>query len=243
MLGPVQFVAFEFDSLDKFEGGIAEKLDELTSVAAVRILDTLFVAKEENGDLIALEAGDLGEEEGDELLGTIIGALMGFSFEGDDPVAAPEDVGQASAIGVTPDDIRRLGQQLAPGSAAALLLIEHRWAAGLRDEIFAAGGSLVTQGFLTLEGLTMVGAELAATAEAIEAIEIATALETEATLRSLQALETIELAREVESAVVARTVLGLVEAGIIDRGDLADAVDAVLEADQQQADQAAQGSS
>lgn len=192
MLGPVQFVAFEFDTLDKFEGGIIEKLDELTSVAAVRILDILFVAKEQNGDLIALESGELGEEDGDEFLGTVIGALMGFSFEGEDQVGAQEGLGDASAIGVTPDDIRRIGRELAPDSAAALLLIEHRWAAGLRDEILA--------------------------------------------------VETIELAREIEAAVVAGTVLGPAEAGIIDKGDLADAMDAVLEADRQQ-NQAARGSS
>jgi len=231
MLGPVQFVAFEFDTLDKFKGGIIEKLDELTSVAAVRILDVLFVAKEQNGDLIALESGELGEEEEDELLGTVIGELMGFSFEGEDPAAPPEGIGEASAIGVTPEDIRRLGRELTPGSAAALLLIEHRWAAELRDEIRAAGGFPVAQGFLTLEGLMMVGAELTATAEAIEALEVAAALEAEATLRSLQALETIEIAQEIEAAVAARTVLGLVEAGLIDKGDLADAMDAVLEAD------------
>jgi uncharacterized membrane protein len=243
MLGPVQFVAFEFDTLDKFKGGIIEKLDELTSVAAVRILDILFVAKEQNGDLIALESGELGEEEGDELLGTVIGELMGFSFEGEDPTGAPEGIGAASAIGVTPDDIRRLGSELAPGSAAALLLIEHRWAAGLRDEIRAAGGSLVTQGFLTLEGLMMVGAELTATAEAIDALEVAAALEAEATLRTLQAIETIEVAREIESAVVARTILGLVDAGLIDQGDLVDATDAVLGADRHQESNPAQGSS
>ncbi|MGI9615438.1 MAG: hypothetical protein ACR2QO_21175 [Acidimicrobiales bacterium] len=231
MLGPVQFVAFEFDSLDKFNGGIVEKLDELTALAAVRILDILFVAKERNGDLIALEGGDFGEEDGDEFLGTVIGELMGFSFEGEDQAAPPDGLGEASAIGVTPDDVRRIGYELAPGSAAALLLIEHRWAAGLRDEILAAGGSMVAQGFLTLEGLTIIGAELTATADAIESIEVATALEVEATLASLQALETIELAREVEAAIVARTVLGLAEAGIIDRGDLADAADAVLETD------------
>ncbi|MGI9614532.1 MAG: hypothetical protein ACR2QO_16600 [Acidimicrobiales bacterium] len=229
MLGPVQFVAFEFDSLDRLRGGIAEKLEEVTALAAVRILDVLFVAKEANGDLIALEAGDLGEEDGDDFLGVVIGELMGFSFVGEDQNGASDELGEASAIGVTPDDVRRIGDELAPGSAAALLLIEHRWAAGLRDEILAAGGSMVAQGFLTLEGLTVVGAELAATADAIEAIEIATALETEATLASLRALETIELANEVEAAIVARTVLSLAEAGIIDRGDLADAANAVLE--------------
>ncbi len=231
MLGPVQFVAFEFDTLDRFRGGILDKLEELTAVPAVRILDALFVAKDDVGDLIALEASDLGAEEDDEFLGMVLGELMGFSFVGEDPADVPEDLADASAIGVTPADIRQIGQDLAPGCALALLLIEHRWAAGLRDEIRAAGGSLVSQGFLTLDGLIMVGAELTATAEAIESMEIAAALEAEATLRSMEALATIELAQEVEAAVIARTVLGLVEAGVVDPGDLADAMAAVLEHD------------
>lgn len=232
MLGPVQFVAFEFDTLDRFEGGILEKLDELTGVPAVRILDVLFVAKEENGDLIALEASELGEDEEDEALGAILGELMGFSFEGEDAPDITTDDADVSALGITPGDIQRMGQDLAPGSALGLLLIEHRWATGLRDEIRNAGGSPVAQGFLTLEGVMMVGAELLATAEAIEAIEVAAALEAEATLRSMEALAVIEVAQEVEAAVIARTVLTLVESGVIDRGDLADAMAAALDQEQ-----------
>lgn len=84
------------------------------------------------------------------------------------------------------------------------------------------------QGFLTLEGLTMVGAELTATAEAMAAVELADALAAEATVRSLEALATIELATEIEAAVVARTVLGLVEAGFIERADAEEAAVALL---------------
>lgn len=232
MLGPVQFVAFEFDTLDRFRGGILDKLEELTAVPAVRLLDALFVAKEDSGDLIALEAGDLGAEEDDEFLGAVLGELMGFSFVGEDHTDSTEDLSGASAIGVTPADIRQLGRELVPGSALALLLVEHRWATGLRDEIRAAGGRPVAQGFLTLEGLVMVGAELTATAEAIESMEAAAALEAEAKLRSLEALATIELATEVEAAVVARTLLGLIEAGVVDPGDLVDAM-AVVPQDHQ----------
>ena len=94
----------------------------------------------------------------------------------------------------------------------AMLLIEHRWAVGLRDAISDAEGSVVLQGFLTLEGLALIGADLAA-AEAIAAIE---------------------LAEEVNAAVVARTVLGLVEAGFIEGADALNAAavlvdDAILE--------------
>ncbi len=228
MLGPVQLLAFQFDTLDQFHGDILDKLEELAPVNAVRILDALFVAKEDNGDLVALELGDLGEEVGDDVLGVIIGALLGFSFEGEEPGAPPAEITEASAIGVSVADIRRIARDLAPGTAAALLLVEHSWAAGLRDAISEAGGSLLVQGFLTLEGLAMVGAELTATAEAIVAIELADALAAEATVRSIEALATIELAAEVEAAVVARTVLALIEAGFIEGVDAEEAAASVL---------------
>lgn len=231
MLGPVQLVVIGFDTLDEFRGDILDRLEEITPLNAVRILDALFVAKEDNGDLIALEVGDLGEEEGDEVLGMILGELLGFSFEGEQSGAAPAEITDASAIGVSVADIRRIAGDLEPGTAAGMLLIEHHWAAGLRDSIYEAGGSLLLQGFLTPDGLAMVGAELAATAEAIVAIELADALQAEAVVRSVEALATIELAAEIEAAVVAQTVLGLIEAGFLDKGDAEEALASLVSAD------------
>lgn len=229
MLGPIQFVAFGFDSIDRFHGQILDQLEELTDVPAVRVLDMLFIAKEENGDLVALEGGDYGVADGDEALGTLLGALLGFSFDGE-AALPPAEITDASASGVSVADIRRIGRDLAPGTAAALLLLEHRWAVGLRDALRDAGGFPVAQGFLTLEGLVLIGAELAAAAEAVAALEIADALEAEALLRSLEALAIVETASEVEATVAARTVRGLVEAGFIEQADAADAV-AVLVSD------------
>ncbi len=225
VLGPIQLVAFRFDSLDGFHGQILDQLEALMDVPAVRMLDVLFVAKDDDGDLVALEFAESAEDDG--TLGAALGALMGFSFEGDsdDP---PGEITEASAIGVTPDDIRRVGRDLAPGTAAALLLIEHQWAIGLRDAIREAGGLPMIQGFLTLEGLVLVGAELVATAEAIAAIEVADALEAEATIRSLEALAAIEVAVEVEAAVAARTVKGLVDAGFLEPADARDAISAIV---------------
>jgi len=230
MLGPIQFVAFGFDSVDRFHGQILEQLESLLDVPAVRILDMLFVAKEENGDLVALEGGELGIEGGDAALGTMLGALMGFSFEGD-AAAPPGEITEASAIGVSVSDIRRIGRDLAPGTAAALLLLEHRWAAGLRDAIRDAGGFPEAQGFLTLEGLALIGAELTATADAIAAIEVADALEAEALIRSLELLAAIEMADDLEAAVAARAVRGLVDAGFIEQADATDAVAALVSED------------
>ena len=230
-LGPIQLIAIEFDSLDRLQGHILDEIDDLIPLSAIRILDVLFVAKEENGDLVALEMGGMGEEAGDEALGTLIGQLMGFSFEGDeDEGQVPTGESEASPIGFGPADIERIGDDLAPGTGAALLLVEHRWAAGVRDAVIEAGGRMVAQGFLTPTGLLLIGAELAATADAIDAIEIAAELEAEANVRALEALATIEIAAEVEAAVVARTILTLVEAGYIEQAAVEHAAAAVVDA-------------
>ena len=228
MLGTVQLLAFQFDTLDQFRGDILDRLEEVAPLNAVRILDALFVAKEDDGALVALELGDLGEEEGDEVLGIIIGELLGFSFEGETSDIDAVGIGDESAVGLSVSDIRRIADDMQPGTGAGLLLIEHHWAAGLRDALTEAGAELILQGFLTLDGLAMVGEELISAADAIEAIELADALTAEATVRSIEALATIELAAEVEAAVVARTVLGLIDAGFIDKADAQDAVIALL---------------
>lgn len=230
-LGPVQLIAIEFDSLDRLQGKIIEEIDDLIPLSAVRILDVLFVAKEDNGDLVSLEMGEMGDEAGDEALGTLIGQLMGFSFEDDlDEGQVPTGISDSSPIGLGPADIERIGDDLAPGTGAALLLVEHRWAAGVRDAVLEAGGRMVAQGFLTPTGLLLIGAELLATADAIDAIEMAAELEAEANVRALEALATIEIAAEVEAAVVARTILTLMEAGFIEQAATEHAARAVLDA-------------
>jgi hypothetical protein len=228
-LGPVQIIAVEFDNTDRLQGQVLEALDELTPLGAARIIDALFVAKEDNGDLIAVEAADVGEE--DEVLGELVGRLLGFSFEGgDDTDSAIVERGDSSLTGVTPADIERIGDDLAPGTGALIMLIEHRWAAGLRDAVTRAGGRLVAQGFLTPGGVMLLGAELVATAEAIDAIETAVELEAIATVRSLRALSTIEVAAEVEAAIAAHVILTLVEAGYIEQAAADQAAAAVIDA-------------
>ena len=74
--------------------------------------------------------------------------LLGFSFEDDeDGDTAVVEAGDASLMGVTPADIERIGDDLAPGTGALVMLVEHRWAAGLRDAVASAGGRMVAQGF------------------------------------------------------------------------------------------------
>jgi hypothetical protein len=63
-----------------------------------------------------------------------------------------------------------IGDDIPPDSAAALLLIEHVWAADMREAVFAAGGSLQAQGFLSPAAMLLVGAELVLVAEMLDEI-------------------------------------------------------------------------
>jgi hypothetical protein len=228
-IGPIQVIAVEFDDTAQLQGQVLEALDELTPLGAARIIDALFVAKDDNGDLVAIEAGDVGQE--DEALGQLVGQLLGFSFDGAaEADSAVVEGGDPSLMGVTPADIERMGEDLAPGTGALIMLIEHRWAAGLRDAVADAGGRMVAQGFLTPDGLMLLGAELAAAADAIDAIETAVELEAIATVRSVEALAAIEVAAEVEAAVAAHVVLTLVEAGFIEQAAADHAAAAVIDA-------------
>jgi hypothetical protein len=230
-LGPVQIIAIGFDSLDRLRGQVLDAVDELTPLGAARILDALFVGRDESGDLLALEAGDVGLDSDDEELGFLVGQLLGFSFEGDGTDGAGDETDElGSVMGMSAAEIQRIGDDLAPGTGALLLLVEHRWAIGLRDAIADAGGRLIAQGFLTPDAMFVLGAEAMATAEAIDAIETALELEAEATLRSIAALATIEIAEEIQAAVVADTILTLVEAGFIEKVAAEHAASAVIDA-------------
>jgi len=222
-------VAIGFDRIDRFRGEILQEIESVQSRGTVRILDFLFVMKEESGDLIALEFDDDDADEDDDL-GELVGALMGFEFEGDDfGSVSPEDLG-ASRAGLSLQDMRDIGLDLEPGTAAAVVLVEHRWAKGFRDAVIGAGGRLLAEGFISADGLMTLGTELAAVAEAVDAIEMADAAEAEATLRALEALTVIDATDELKAAIAAQTVLALVDAGFVEGADAADATEAVIDA-------------
>jgi hypothetical protein len=63
-------------------------------------------------------------------------------------------------------------EEIPNGSAAALVLIEHHWAVGLRDAVARAGGFRVSDGFISpldLIGIGLLDAEEAAELHRIEA--------------------------------------------------------------------------
>jgi hypothetical protein len=162
-IGPVQLLAVGFDPDARFEGRIMDELANLERHETIRILDLLFVGKDaETGDLLALDYQ--GEE-----LGAIVGALLGFEFEGEQPPDMSEIEGHA--FGLSEGDIQDIAASLHPGSSAGFLLIEHVWARDLKRAIRDAGGFPLGEGFLTPETLAAVATELLAMSEALEELE------------------------------------------------------------------------
>jgi hypothetical protein len=164
-IGPVQLVAIDFAPDANFEGRIMAELGKLEGSGTIRILDLLFVSKDsESGDLVALDYQ--GED-----LGAILGALLGFEFEGDAQPAGSPDGDGGHAFGLSQGQIEAMGESLDPGRSAGFLLVEHVWARDLKRAIRDAGGVPIAEGFLTPEVVAEVGLELAAMSEALEELE------------------------------------------------------------------------
>jgi uncharacterized membrane protein len=159
-IGPVQMIALAFGPDADFEGKVIEELAKLETQQTIRILDLLFVLRDaETGELIALD------HQG-ESLGGIVGALLGFEFEGIEEQMQAEGGGDR-AFGLTGADIEAVAASLEPGQAAGFLLIEHVWARDLKRAIRDTGGVPIGEGFLTPETIRAVEPELAAMADAL----------------------------------------------------------------------------
>jgi uncharacterized membrane protein len=162
-IGPVQLLAVGFDPDARFEGRIMDELENLERHETIRILDLLFVGKDaETGDLLALDYQ--GED-----LGAIVGTLLGFDFDDEQPSEVSEIEGHA--FGLSQTEIQGIAASLKPGSSAGFLLIEHVWARDLKGAIRDAGGFPLGEGFLTPETLAEVATELLAMSEALEELE------------------------------------------------------------------------
>ena len=156
-----------------------------------------------------------------------IAHLLGANGGGGNGARTPAEA-FARTTGFALEDLRRLTEEIEPGDHAVVVLIEHLWAARLRETIRDAGGRLLGQGYLTPEVVMIVGAELQARADAEAAIELAEATRGAALV---EALET--LAARAESSVEERTraavqvVKVLVDKGFVHEPEAAGAIDAL----------------
>jgi uncharacterized membrane protein len=158
-IGPVQLLVLGFDHPD-FQGEIMAELDRLKEGDAVRVIDGIAIHKDADGNVKTLRRSDLSDEEAAEL-GATVGALIGFGAGGEAGAMAGAEAGaEASADGiqlVDDEDVLKVAEDIPEDSAAAVLLLEHRWAIPLRDAIRKVGGFPVADGWVRPEDLVLVG--------------------------------------------------------------------------------------
>ena len=118
-VGPVDVFIIGFPG-NKFTGQIAPAIMELVENGTIRVLDLLFVMKDEAGVVTSLRATDIDAEGADFL---------------------SIDVAQPGALG--PEDAEEVSDDLPANTSAALLAIENLWAAKVVDALQAADAVLI----------------------------------------------------------------------------------------------------
>ena len=121
--GPVDVIFLRFPG-NQFNGRIAPALRSLVVANLIRVVDLLFVYKDDDGTVGSIELAGLGatlEPDFMDLNGQFGGGLLDA-----------EDV----------DDVASM---LEPGNSVAVLAVENLWAIPFIDAVRSAGGELVDQ--------------------------------------------------------------------------------------------------
>jgi DNA-binding NarL/FixJ family response regulator len=223
MPGPWQVIAVRFGPGADSQARVLDEVDRLKGRGVLRLLDMLFVAKNEDGTIQRLVVGD--DEDFDELLTGIVPV---------DAAGLVETAVGAGSSGFDPADVWALAESLLPGTALAFLLIEHRWAQPFFDAIAETGGALLGEGFLTSETGLLVGAEVTAMEEAATVIAAAQAAEAQAMLLALaartQAAEAVAASEAIGAAAAAGAIRALITAGLVEEEAAHEAVQALITA-------------
>ena len=172
-IGPVQLIVLGFNH-PEFHGEIIAELERLKESDTVRVIDSLAVHKDADGEIEVAHLSNLSKDEAIEL-GSKVGALIGLGIEGEEGMIAGAEAGaEAGADGVSAfsdDDAWDILEDIPNDSAAALILLEHHWAVPLRDAIARAGGFRLSDGFISPLDLVEIGLVSSEEAAELHAIE------------------------------------------------------------------------
>jgi Family of unknown function (DUF6325) len=140
-MGPIDYLLIEWPDRQP-TGEAAPILVDLVERGIIRVLDLAFIAKADDGSVAALEIADLGQEVAELTV-----------FEG------------ASSGLLTEDDHAEAAAALEPGTSAALMVFENRWAAPLASTLRRSGAQLVATGRIPVQAV-LAALEAAEEAEA-----------------------------------------------------------------------------
>ena len=120
-IGPIEYIVVGFPG-NKFKGEIVPALAELVENGTIRILDLVFILKDEEGNVAAVELADLDPE---------------------DEAAGMADISEVNAGLLNEDDIALTAEALEPNSSAGLLVFENVWATRFAEAVRNADGLLI----------------------------------------------------------------------------------------------------
>ena len=126
-LGPIDYIVVEWPG-QKPTGEAIPILMELVEQGLIRVIDLAFMTKDEDGSVAVLDIPTLGDEV--EEIKQLTGASSGLLSE--------QDVTEAAVA-------------LDPGTAAAVLVYENKWAAPFAAAVRRGGGQLVANGRIPIQ--------------------------------------------------------------------------------------------
>ncbi|MHA6793868.1 DUF6325 family protein [Pseudonocardia bannensis] len=129
-MGPIDYLVVEFPG-GRMTGEGLPLLVDLVERDIIRILDLVFLAKDADGTVAALEIDD-ADALADLDLSIFEGARSGL---------------------LDADDITEAADVLEPGSAAGIIVYENRWAAPLARALRRTGAQLVAGGRIPVQAL------------------------------------------------------------------------------------------
>jgi uncharacterized membrane protein len=119
-LGAVELLVIGFAE-NRFTGEIAPALADLVEKGTIRLIDVVFVSRDNDGSVIGLELSSVDEATRE--------AFAPLLTDGESLIHD--------------DDIADVAEALDPGSSVAVVLFEHTWANGFRRALVEAGGELI----------------------------------------------------------------------------------------------------
>jgi len=127
-MGPIDYAVFEWPAQQP-TGEVGPMSMDLHDRGIIRILDVAFLAKGEDGSAAAIEINALNGDSG---FGDFEGASSGLLNQ--------DDLDEAAAV-------------LEPGTSAAVLVWENRWAAPVAVAMRRSGGQLVANGRIPVQAI------------------------------------------------------------------------------------------
>jgi uncharacterized membrane protein len=121
----MSYLAFEFEG-NKMRGEALKDLMELAEKKIVRVLDLVAVMKDAKGNVTTREIVEMDPDEVI-LINPLKSQIKGLFTTG---------------------DLEAIGGAIRPNTTAALLLVEHLWAAKFFSDVKAANGRLVDNQFI-----------------------------------------------------------------------------------------------